>query len=197
MTQRTKIVKYQDERQIVVAEIYAPMITDTHGDFMTADEIADMAYGFMKSGRLDQVDIGHDNQLYGCHVVESFIAREDDSVFIPGSWVVGVWVPSPEIWSAIKRGELNGFSMEAMCVKKNVEIDIDCPVSLSGECEKSDVGHTHRFLVHVDKEGNFTGGETDTVQGHSHKIVKGVVTEEAEGHTHRYSYVDKVDKLDD
>ena len=49
----------------------------------------------------------------GLQIVETFIARDDDTLSIPGSWVVGIHVPHPETWEAVKKGDLNGFSMEA------------------------------------------------------------------------------------
>lgn len=148
-----KIKKTEAEERLVFAEVYAPDMIDTHGDFMTAPEIKKMAYDFARKGRLDQVDVCHDNNLYGCNVVETFVARSDDSVFIPGSWVVGVHVPDDELWSMIKSGEINGFSMESLVLRKQSEREFDLPVVLKGYTQKTENGHKTPFTVFVDENG--------------------------------------------
>lgn len=184
------------EKQILWAEVYAPDIVDTHGDFMKAEEIEKMAYDFARKGRLDQIDVQHDNNLYGCCIVETFIARSDDSIFIPGSWVVAIHVPDESLWSKVKSGEINGLSMEAMCLRKNdVELEFVCPVVFQGICEKAEDGHEHTYTFMIDDAGNFAGGFTDTVNGHSHEIKRSTVTETADDHNHRYSVVEKVIEL--
>ncbi len=190
------IKKIDHEKQICFAEVYAPDITDSHGDFMNAEEIEKMAYGFMKNMRLDQVDVGHDNVLHGSHVVESFIAREDDSIFIAGAWVVGIHVADSEVWSRIKSGELNGFSMEALALKKESSIMMKCPVSLTGETDvEGDDGHTHHYTVFVDEDGKFAGGSTSIVNGHKHDIMTGTITEDTNDHVHKYSFVETILEL--
>ena len=193
-----KIKKTDEEQQLVTAEIYAPDLVDSHGDFMRADEIQKMAFGFMINKRMDQVDVNHDNELYGCFVVESFIAREDDSIFIPGSWVVTIFVPDPILWKAIKNGDFNGFSMEASCFKeKDVEIEVESPVALKGHCEKASDGRFHEFALVVGLDGEFLGGRTspDPDDGHFHTITKAGCTDEANGHTHEYGTVTEVVEL--
>jgi hypothetical protein len=37
----------------------------------------------MRKGALGKIDVQHDRRESGSYVVESFIARDDDSVFIP------------------------------------------------------------------------------------------------------------------
>jgi hypothetical protein len=41
----------------------------------------------MRKNALSRIDVQHDRKESGSYVVESFIARDDDSVFIPGAWV--------------------------------------------------------------------------------------------------------------
>ena len=60
----------------------------------------------MEKGILSNIDTNHSRQPNGCRVVEAFIARDDDRVFIPGSWVIGVKVPDPALWRMVKSGEL-------------------------------------------------------------------------------------------
>lgn len=182
----------QEELRIVWAEVYAPDRPDSGGDFMTKEEIRKMAHRFMKKMALGNVDVMHDNrQVEGVQIVESFVARDDDPVFIPGSWVVGVHIPDDNLWQRVKKGEINGFSLEAVALTENVEVEIDFPPVVSGNTDKAE-DHVHKFYVTYDDQGNFLGGKTDEVSGHSHVIKAGTVTELENGHTHRFSSVDNL-----
>jgi len=191
--QQSALIKKTDpeeELRMVWAEVYAPSRPDAGGDFMDAKTIREMSYKFMKSGRTDQVDVMHKNDTTkGVEIVESFIAREDDQTFIPGSWVVGVHVPDDGIWGRIKSGELNGFSLEALAMTKKVEVELDIPPVVSGQTSK-DNDHVHKFYVTFGDKGEFLGGKTDVQVGHFHVIKAGTVTEESKDHTHRFSSVD-------
>ncbi len=186
------IKKVDEELRIVWGEVYVPWVPDSQGDFMTPAEVRKMAHRFLLDGRTGKVDLQHDNRVnYGSAVVESFITREDDPLFVPDSWVVGVWIPNDQVWEAVKAGELNGFSIEARVLAKEAEIELDVPEEIQGKTATSH-GHSHAFTVRFDEEGRFQGGETDTVDGHSHKIVRGTVTEAADGHSHRYSFLEQI-----
>ena len=183
-------IKKQDaEQQIVFGEIFAPGVIDSQGDCMTAVEIQKTAYRFMEAMRLSKIDTNHDLQVNGSYIVENFIAREGDPTFIPGSWVVGVKVPDPKVWALIKSGELNGFSFDGVGYREPTTLTVDVPEQLSGLSDRTN-DHAHQFVVKFDSSGNFLGGETDTVAGHSHKISRGTLTDEVAGHTHRFSFVE-------
>lgn len=186
------IKKSDDELQIVWGEVYAPGFPDSQGDFMTADTVQEMAYEFMRKSQLDSIDTGHSREKNGSYIVESFIAREDDPVFIPGSWVIGVKVPDGDVWGMVKSGELNGFSIDGHGVRVESVIEVTLPDLLKGETDEV-AGHKHLFFVKFDAEGNFLGGETSAgPDGHVHKILRGTVTEESGGHAHRFSFVEGV-----
>jgi hypothetical protein len=150
-----------------------------------------MAYNFLASGHLDNIDVNHDNKQYGCYVVESFIARDDDPIFVPGSWVMAVHIPNPEIWELVKSGELNGFSLQAEALGEHKTLVIDLPEKLIGKTDDAD-GHSHKFTVAFDDKGQISGGATDLADGHFHLIKRGTITEPAglDGHTHRFHIVD-------
>jgi hypothetical protein len=188
------IKKQDDELQVVWGEVYAPGFPDSQGDFMTAETVREMAWRFMRKSDMGKIDIAHGQQKSGSFVVESFIARDDDSVFIPGAWVIGVKVPDPVIWQLIKAGELNGFSLDGFGHRTKTTIELEMPAVLRGETEPSMDGHTHRFTVSFDEEGNFLGGMTGPggEDGHVHVISKGTITEVAAGHSHRFSFVEGV-----
>lgn len=183
-------IKKQDaEQQVVFGEVFPPGVVDSQGDFMSADEIRKTAYRFMQKMRLGKIDTNHDLNVNGSYVVESFIARDGDPTFIPGSWVVGVKVPDETVWAKIKKGELNGFSFDGVGFREPTTLQVEIPEKLTGLSDRAN-DHAHQFVVKFDKDGNFLGGETDEVGGHSHKIVKGTLTEEVDGHTHRFSFVE-------
>lgn len=92
-----------------------------------------MAYGFLSKGITDSIDLNHDGLKSGAKVVESFIARENDPDFIPGAWVIGVHVPDESTWNLIKGGELNGFSLEGIGIKKTSKVEFEVPELLKGE----------------------------------------------------------------
>lgn len=183
--------KADDEMQIVYGEVYAPGVPDTQGDTMTAEEIMKTAYRFMEAGRLTKIDTNHNQSDNGSYVVESFIAREGDPTFTPGAWVLGVRVPDKKLWKMVKSGELNGFSLDGIGFREDKDVVLDIPEELSGQTMVTE-DHTHSFVVKFDASGNFIGGKTDVVMGHSHKIIKGTATEAAEGHAHRFSFVEGI-----
>jgi hypothetical protein len=193
-----QIRKADDELQIVWGEVYIPDLPDSQGDFMTADEVRKAAYRFVGSGRLDQIDRMHDNEPCGAMVVESFIAREGDPDFIPGAWVVGVHVPDPEIWQAIKSGEFNGFSMQGRALRTQKAVELEIPEEVQGITETTG-DHRHAFVVSFGEEGEFLGGEALPEAGaggdlHGHDIKRGTATGPggADGHAHRYSFSEAI-----
>lgn len=104
--------KLDAAKQIVYAEVYAPMAIDTQGDFMTGDDIEGIAHDFMGSGKVRNIDTNHDGVPNGSYAVESFVAKSDDKTFVPGSWVLGVKVPNKGLWQQIEQGVYKAFSME-------------------------------------------------------------------------------------
>jgi len=184
------ICKTDDERQLAYGEVYLPMIPDSQGDFMTEVEIEKMAHRFMKNQLLYGVDTQHDMSDNGSVVVESFIAREGDPDFMKGAWVAAVHVPD-EVWPLVKSGELGGFSMFGGGERIPTMITVEVPddgILKGSTFEHED--HIHKYTVRFDDEGNFLGGETNTVNGHSHTITKGTVTDKEDAHRHRFSFVE-------
>lgn len=186
----------KDAERLIYAEVYAPNRPDSDGEFMDAEGIKKMAFEFMRKMELDSVDSYHDNELVpGCCVVESFIARKGDPDFIEGAWVVGMHVDNDEMWDKVEKGEINGFSLEAMVQKTPVDVEMDIPPVITGKTMKSEVAeddHIHTFYVAYNDDGKFLGGRTDSVNGHFHAIRRGSVTEKAEDHAHKFSHLDDI-----
>jgi len=185
-----KIKKVEDDKQLVFGEVYAPTtLPDSDGDVMTAETIEEMAYRFMKNFSQKSIDVEHDSNIVEAVVVESFIARENDPLFIEGSWVVGVFIEDSDIWELVKTGEINGFSLEGIGKGTMTEIEVEIPEQLEGMTSEDD-GHEHKFIVKFDEDGQFLGGVTDVVNGHRHSIMKGTITEQSDNHNHKFSYLE-------
>lgn len=195
MDTSTAVIKKtgDEEQRMVWGEVYIPNKPDSDGEFMTAETIRKMAHTFIKKQLMDKVDHEHNNQLTdGVSIVESFVARKGDPDFTEGAWVVGAHIDNDALWEKVKKGEINGFSVEAMVNREEREVEIDFPPVITGLTTKSEE-HEHVFYISYDENGKFRGGVTDAVDGHSHTIVAGTRTEIAKGHSHRFSAVDKIE----
>ncbi len=109
-----RIIKTDTENHYVTGIVYEPMEEDSHGNYMTAEEITKAAYWFAKNG--DKVDLQHSFEpLENAVVVENWIAKADfkigGEVIKEGTWLMTVEVTDPDIWEDIEKGEITGFSM--------------------------------------------------------------------------------------
>jgi hypothetical protein len=190
MDTRFNFKKADDELQVAYCEVYAPGIPDSQNDFMKADEIREMAYEFMRQSKMNNVDLNHSHKLADITIVESWIATDDDKVFIPGAWVVGLHIPDPTLWEAVKKGEYNGVSLDGDAERTDKTVMLTIPDRLEGKTMKSE-DHEHTFSVRYGPHGEFLGGGTNVVNGHSHHIQRGTVTEDAYGHSHRFAFQDQ------
>jgi hypothetical protein len=191
---QASIRKTDAEWQIAYAEVYAPDLLDRQKEFMKADEIRKMAYLWMTANQSEAVDHQHNNELTGCIVVESFIARPNDPDFIEGAWVVAIYFPDADMWEEVKTGKINGLSLEAEVGKIPTTVTIDPPTQIDGETMES-LGHTHSFSVYFNSATLLPYGLTSITNGHQHQILGPVVTEMEEDHAHRYSLTEITNEL--
>lgn len=195
MKHEIAIAKIDEEQQLVYGEVYIPLVPDSHGDFMTAEDIEKMAHGFSKKGAVRAVDTEHNLKENGSEIVESFIARDGDPDFIEGAWVLSVHVTDPDVWALIKNGELNGFSMFGKGKTEERVLEIEIPDSglVKGEVIETN-DHTHAYAIKFDEQGNFLGGETGPGGGdkHKHQITRGTITDPSgqDDHVHKYSFLE-------
>jgi hypothetical protein len=185
-----RIKRVDADKQIVYAEVYAPYVLDTYGEFMVPEDIEIMAHRFMRLDLNNVIDTNHDNVPNGSFPVESFIARDDDPDFTPGAWVLGVKIVEQEIWDKVVRGELNGYSFEAMVSLVEWDLDVQVVRDHFGETTTlRGVDHEHMFFVQVNEKGRVVKGWTsEAPDGHTHDIRHGTVTEKAgaDNHAHRF-----------
>lgn len=189
-----KIKKADKYKQVVMGIAYGPPgVIDSHGDTMTKEDIEYMAYDFMKNKRMDKIDVGHNFEESGCHVVESFIARKNDPDFTEGSWVLAVWCPE-EIFQKVLNNELNGFSFGGRAATKRARVMLEVSKEILSETSENTDNtlpkHFHNFVAYFDQNGEFLKGKTDVVEGHWHEIMAGTRTETSLGHSHRLSFDD-------
>jgi len=111
---RISIQKLDEDKHLVYGIVYSPDEVDSQGDFAQKSTIQEMAYNFMKSGHLNNVDLQHNyNPGYG-FIAESWLVKENDSVFPDekeGSWAVVIKVEDSKLWDEIKAGKITGLSM--------------------------------------------------------------------------------------
>lgn len=187
-----------DWERVVFAEILVPETPNVYNDYWTREAVKEAAYGFMKNGF--GIDINHDNvdRTGDVYVVESFIARDGDPDFISGSWVVAMKIENDEIWQAILDGDINGYSYEALMTFFEAQMSLTDSGVRVGFTEyyvaEDGTQHRHGFMVVVDPmDTRVSEGGTDEVNGHFHTISGGSVTDEADGHKHRYTLVEGQD----
>lgn len=178
------------EYHYVFGEVYAPLQVDTDGEAMTSGDIRKMAHDFIAAGMVKAIDRDHNQVVCGAEVVESFIARGNDPDYREGAWVLGVRMKGGSIWEAIKSGEINGFSVDALVHKSIQTVLVELTRIASGDTEPNQeedvLAHSHVFYTEFLDNGRIKFGTTDEVLGHFHTISGTVVTDKAMGHTHRY-----------
>jgi hypothetical protein len=176
--------------RIVFAEVIIPDALNSHGDLHTRESVKEFAYSFMlnKFG----VDVDHDEEDVSdsLTVVESFIVRDGDPDFIPGAWVVGMYIGDDEVWQAIRNGELNGYSYQAWVEALPIDVTVQADVTRFGTTQPDlEDGHTHEFFAMLDTEGYLIAGGTTETNGHSHMIRRHTFTEKEAGHSHIFNIV--------
>ena len=123
-----RIVKADAENHYVTGIVYEPMVEDSHGNFMTAEEITKAAYYFAKNG--NKVDIQHSFEpLDGATVVENWIAKADFDIdgekICKGTWLMTVEVTDADVWAGIEKGDITGFSMGGLGNYSEEDVDLD------------------------------------------------------------------------
>lgn len=184
-----RIQRIDDEKHVVFGEVYAPNIVDTYGEFMLPQDVEIMCHRFAQLILSESIDTNHDNVPNGSYPVESFIARESDPDFVHGAWVLGIKVPDDHLFAQIKKGELNGFSFEALVRPVAVRAKVATVRDQVGLTEPGGANrHTHLFFVEVNDFGRVVRGFTSVVDEHSHDIRSGSMTKSGgdDGHTHRF-----------
>lgn len=176
------------DQRLVYGQVYAPDTLDSHGHFMTSEELRNVAHNFLLDGLLTSIDIQHNNVTIQASIVESFIARKGDPDFEEGAWVAVVKIDDPVVWDAVKRGIINGYSFEILTYRQEMEVEFEYKSWYYGFTDPDPYDkHTHPFIVRMDDNGEILWGKTGVGSdgSPSHTITRSNVTEAVEGRTHR------------
>lgn len=123
-----RIIKADADSHYVTGIVYEPMEEDSHGNFMTEEEITKAAYWYAKNG--DQVDLQHSFEpLDGATVVETWIAKADFDIegeaIRKGTWLMTMEVTDESVWTGIEKGEITGFSMGGIGNYSEEDVQLD------------------------------------------------------------------------
>ena len=123
-----KIVKTDPDSHYVTGIVYEPMTEDSQGDYMTEEEIRKAAHWFAKNG--DGIDIQHNFEKFEkAEVVENWIAKADFEIgkekIKKGTWLMTVEITDPDVWAAVEKGEITGFSMGGTGIYSEDDVDPD------------------------------------------------------------------------
>ena len=122
-----RILKADTETHQVTGIVYEPMVEDTDGNYMTEVEIEKAAHWFMKNK--GDVDIQHSfEKKEGVEIVESSVTKAEqtieDNVIRKGTWLMTMEINDPEVWEAIEKGQITGFSMGGLGVYDDNDVDL-------------------------------------------------------------------------
>lgn len=118
------IKKLDEDQRMIFCIVYSPGEIDSQGDTASAEVIKDAAYNFMRCARTNNVDKQHDFIPDEGFVAESWIVKENESVFPDepaGSWAVGIKVENEDTWNLIKNREITGISLAGLAVTEEIE----------------------------------------------------------------------------
>lgn len=116
------INKSDEEQKLIYGIVYEPDEIDTHGEFAKANEIEKAAHDFLADNR--NIDLQHNFKSDYGTVVESYVAPVDfkiaNDVVKKGAWVL-VTKANDDIWEAVKKGEITGYSMAGQANKTIID----------------------------------------------------------------------------
>lgn len=176
------------DQRLVTGQVYAANTLDSHGHFMSAEELQRVAHQFMLDGLLTSIDVQHDNQTVKASIVESFIARKGDPDFEEGSWVATVKIDDLDVWKKVKDGEINGYSFEILTYRNDMVVQVEYQTWYYGFTDPDPYdNHDHPFMVRLDSKGEIVWGKTGLGSDGSpaHAITHSNITKKVGGHSHR------------
>ena len=107
-----------DEKRIVYGVVYEPLEVDTHGDYMTAEDIEAACHGFMKS---QVIGVQHEGRA-PAELVENYIAQSDQTIggqaVKKGSWIMAAHILDDDLWAEVKAGTYGGLSLGGYASKE-------------------------------------------------------------------------------
>lgn len=119
---RVPVAKSDPERMLVFGFANVSVtrdgevVTDLHNDEIPPDVLEKAAYNFVlryREGGLEHEKMGVSRLVESCFITPEKLAAMGvkDTEFNGASWWVGFKVDEPEVWAAVKSGELPMFSI--------------------------------------------------------------------------------------
>ena len=109
---RVPIMVSKSDQQIVYGVVSEPDTIDLQGDRLSKEEIVKACHKFMLTSQ--RIGKEHEGPAKA-DIIESYIAPMDftcgGQTVRKGSWVMAVKIHDPELWSAVKNGDITGFSI--------------------------------------------------------------------------------------
>ena len=89
---------------------------------MSEETIEQLAHSFIKKGYQNNSSLEHEAKLSGMSVVETWIVKDKDKdksnaygkQYEQGTWVAMMKVEDDAVWEKVKKGEVKGFSIDAV-----------------------------------------------------------------------------------
>ena len=126
-TEKSQVLKVDQEQRIVLGVVLEPDVEDAQGDILTAETIRVAAHGFLLKHQTIGVmheDFSRTDEL---KIVESFIAPVDmeinDIKINKGTWMMATKILDDEIWASVKDGTFGGYSIGGFGNRPEVEFD--------------------------------------------------------------------------
>lgn len=125
-----------EDRMIVTGPVLIPekpiYRLDAHGEpyyvYVTAETIEKAMLKFAKEGYFTKTNVNHSGLPLDSNIMfESWITVKSDKAHylgfeVPvGTWMASMKITDKEVWSKIKQGELNGFSIEGFFSPKKTD----------------------------------------------------------------------------
>lgn len=112
ITKSFRVPIMKGDRQIVYGVVSEPNSIDLQGDRLSESEIRKACHKFMQTSQ--KINKEHEGPAKA-DIIESYIAPTDfkcgGQMVRKGSWVMAVKVKDPDLWQAVKKGEITGFSI--------------------------------------------------------------------------------------
>lgn len=106
------------------------------------ETIEKLAHNFMKNQMNNNSSLEHEVKLEGMSVVEAWVVEDPNNdksnaygkTYDKGTWVTMMKVDNDEIWEKAKKGEVQGFSIDAMLQLKEINLNTN---NMNDDAKKS------------------------------------------------------------
>lgn len=170
--------------------VYPSLKKDTQQDAADVSDVRKACHLWMSKGIVRNIDIYHERKKIDAVVVENFFTRKGDPDFPPDQWVAGVQINDADVCAMVRKGELNGFSLDGEALSETGIAKVTHPVKSVGATELSldddpFPPHTHDLEIEWDADANVITTKTAVAFGHTHDVIGTTATEISVDHAHR------------